>query len=86
MTFLVNIIKIEEGNQFDYSTELADYLKNNGGRMVSFGDGSHLKDHIINLHNKNGEVHLYNGKYSGSSKVDFLRGNGYEFADSKDLY
>ena len=80
-----HIIKIEEGNQFDYSTELADYLKNNGGRMVSFGDGSHLKDHIINLHNKNGEVHLYNGKYSGSSKVDFLRGNGYEFADSKDL-
>lgn len=80
-----HIIKIEEGNQFDYSTELADYLKNNGGRMVSFGDGSHLKDHIINLHNKNGNVHLYNGKFSGSSKVDFLRGNGYEFADSKDL-
>ncbi len=80
-----HIIKIEEGNQFDYSTELADYLKNGGGRMVSFGDGSHLKDHIINLHNKNGNVHLYNGKFSGSSKVDFLRGNGYEFADSKDL-
>ena len=80
-----HIIKIEEGNQFDYSTELADYLKKYGGRMVSFGDGSHLKDHIINLHNKNGNVHLYNGKFSGSSKVDFLRGNGYEFADSKDL-
>ncbi len=79
------MVKIENGNQFDYSTELADYLKQTNGRMVAFGDGSHLKDHIINLHNRNGQVHLYNGKFSGSSKVDFLRGNGYEFADSHDL-
>jgi hypothetical protein len=31
------------------------------------------------------DVHLYNGKFSGSSKVDFLRGNGYEFTDSGEL-
>ena len=80
-----NGIKIERGNQFDYSTHLADYLKDNDGILVAFGDGSHMKDHIINLHNKNGKVHLYNGKFSGSSKVDFLRGNGYEFADSSEL-
>ena len=78
-------IKIEKGNQFDYSTNLADYLKENGGTLVAFGDGSHMKDHIINLHNRNGKIHLYNGKFSGSSKVDFLRGNGYEFADSTEL-
>ena len=53
--------------------------------MIAFGDGSHLKDHIINLHNKNGSVHLYNGKYSSSSKVDFLQGNGYDFADTAEL-
>ena len=78
-------VKIEAGNQFAYSTHLADYLKENNGKMVAFGDGSHLKDHIINLHNRNGDIHLYNGKYCGSSKVDFLRGNGYEFEDSGDL-
>ena len=80
-----NGIKIEKGNQFDYSTHLADYLKENGGALIAFGDGSHMKDHIINLHNRNGNVHLYNGKFSGSSKVDFLRGNGYEFTDSGEL-
>lgn len=78
-------VKIEKGNQFTYSPELAEYLKKKGGKLVAFGDGSHLKDHIINLHNKNGNVHLYSGIYSGSSKVDFLQGNGYDFKDSSDL-
>ena len=80
-----SMINLQKGNQFAYSTELADYLKEHGGDLIAFGDGSHLKDHIINLHNKNGSVHLYNGKYSSSSKVDFLQGNGYDFADTAEL-
>lgn len=80
-----SMVKVQKGNQFAYSTELADYLKEHDGDLIAFGDGSHLKDHIINLHNKNGSVHLYNGKYSSSSKVDFLQGNGYDFADTSEL-
>lgn len=79
-------VKVEKGHLFSYSSKLVQFLNEQDGQMVAFGEGSHLKDHITNMHNNSeGRIHLFNDQSGISTKVKFLQGNGYEFSNFGDL-
>ena len=64
-------VKIEKGHMFTHSNKLVDFINEQDGQMVAFGEGSQLKDHLTNMHNGSGK----------STKIEFFQGNGYEFSN-----
>ena len=80
-----DVVKEEKGHMFTYSSKLVNFLKEQDGHMVAFGEGSHLKDHITNMHNNRGKISLFDDGSEKSTKVKFLQGNGYEFYSAGDV-
>ena len=80
-----DVVKEERGHMFSYSSKLVNFLKEQDGHMVAFGEGSHLKDHITNMHNSRGKISLFDDGSEKSTKIKFFQGNGYEFRNASDV-